>query len=126
MVRLRLRHEQGAKFLLLKFFASRRGGHCGNRELRREPALTSHSVSIRYGYNVASVIRDFEPEDFETLWRMDQACFPAGIAYSKQELKAYIRHRGAFTLVAIDPQAEKLRGSSLPIAGPPVTSLPLM
>ena len=42
------------------------------------------------GYNgaVAFVIRDFEPEDFETLWRMDQECFPPGISYSKQELKA--------------------------------------
>jgi len=45
-------------------------------------------------------IRDFQPQDFETLWRMDQQCFPPGIAYSKQELKAYIRERGAFTLIA--------------------------
>lgn len=45
-------------------------------------------------------IRDFQPKDFETLWRMDQQCFPPGIAYSKQELKAYIHERGAFTLVA--------------------------
>jgi ribosomal-protein-alanine N-acetyltransferase len=49
---------------------------------------------------VAFVIRDFQPEDFETLWRMDQECFPPGISYSKQELKAYIRRRGSFTLVA--------------------------
>ena len=32
---------------------------------------------------MAFVIRDFKSEDFETLWRMDQACFPPGIAYSK-------------------------------------------
>lgn len=51
-------------------------------------------------YNVIVLIRDFQPEDFEALWRMDQQCFPAGIAYSRQELRAYIRHRGAFTLVA--------------------------
>ena len=49
---------------------------------------------------MASVIREFRPEDFETLWRMDQQCFSPGIAYSKQELKAYMRHRGSFTLVA--------------------------
>ena len=49
---------------------------------------------------MAFVIRDFQPEDFETLWRMDQECFPPGISYSKQELKAYIRRRGSFTLVA--------------------------
>lgn len=46
------------------------------------------------------VIRDFQPEDFEALWRMDQECFPPGIAYSKQELRAYIGQRGAFTLIA--------------------------
>ena len=41
-----------------------------------------------------------KPEDFDVLWRMDQECFPPGIAYSKPELKAYVRHRGSFTLVA--------------------------
>lgn len=46
------------------------------------------------------VIRELKPEDFETLWRIDQQCFAAGIAYSRQELRAYIRQRGAFTLVA--------------------------
>lgn len=51
-------------------------------------------------YNGAvTVIREFRPEDFETLWRMDQECFPAGISYSKPELRAYIRSRGTFTLV---------------------------
>ena len=51
---------------------------------------------------VPFVIRDFKPEDFETLWRMDQECFPPGISYSKQELKHYMDRRGAFTLVASD------------------------
>jgi [ribosomal protein S18]-alanine N-acetyltransferase len=51
---------------------------------------------------VAFVIRDFKPEDFETLWQMDQDCFPAGISYSKQELTSFIRRRGSFTLVATD------------------------
>jgi ribosomal-protein-alanine N-acetyltransferase len=51
---------------------------------------------------VAIVIRDFQPEDFQALWRMDQECFGPGIAYSKPELKAYIQDRRAFTLVAED------------------------
>ena len=51
---------------------------------------------------MAIIVRDFRPEDFEELWRMDQECFPAGISYSKPELRAYIRQRGAFTLVAED------------------------
>lgn len=59
----------------------------------REPALQCA---------VAFVIRDFKPEDFDTLWQMDQECFPPGIAYSKAELKAYMGNRGSFTLIATD------------------------
>jgi [ribosomal protein S18]-alanine N-acetyltransferase len=51
---------------------------------------------------VPFTIRDFQPSDFETLWRIDQDCFPPGISYSRAELKVYMRRRGAFTLVAAD------------------------
>jgi ribosomal-protein-alanine N-acetyltransferase len=47
-------------------------------------------------------IREYRPEDFEELWRLDQACFVPGIAYSRFELMYYIRNRRAFTLVAND------------------------
>jgi len=62
-------------------------------------------------YNVAVtiVVRDYKPEDFESLWRMDQECFPRGMSYSKQELNGYMGHRGSFTLVATDGK-EKLQG----------------
>jgi ribosomal-protein-alanine N-acetyltransferase len=54
------------------------------------------------GYNgaVEYVLRDFQAEDFEVLWRIDQRCFVPGIAYSRPELSAYIRRRGSFTVVA--------------------------
>ena len=45
-------------------------------------------------------LREFRPADFETLWSIDQTCFPAGIAYAHEELAAYMKRRGAFTLVA--------------------------
>jgi [ribosomal protein S18]-alanine N-acetyltransferase len=45
-------------------------------------------------------LRDFRSEDFDTLWKIDQQCFPAGIAYSRFELKVYMKRRGSFTLVA--------------------------
>lgn len=64
----------------------------------------------RYNGAVAFVIRDFQPEDFELIWRMDQECFPAGIAYSKPELRAYVRNRGAFTLLATEPAEGKVHG----------------
>ena len=59
-----------------------------------------------YNGTVAHTIRDFQHEDFEPLWQMDQECFPPGISYSRQELKAYIKYRGAFTLVATNEQGE--------------------
>lgn len=51
---------------------------------------------------VPYIIRDFKAEDFDALWRIDQECFPPGIAYSRAELKSYMRHRSSFTLVAED------------------------
>ena len=45
-------------------------------------------------------VRDYCPEDFEELWRLDQECFPPGIAYSRLELMHYIRRRGVVALVA--------------------------
>ncbi len=47
-------------------------------------------------------VRDFQPADFDTLWRIDQDCFPPGISYSRTELKVYMRRRGSFTLVVVD------------------------
>jgi [ribosomal protein S18]-alanine N-acetyltransferase len=45
-------------------------------------------------------LRDFRPEDFKTLWSIDQRCFAPGIAYSQRELGTYIRRRNSFTVVA--------------------------
>lgn len=56
------------------------------------------------------VVREAQPEDFETLWRIDQQCFPAGISYSRPELKFYMRRRGSFTLVAQDTNADRMVG----------------
>src|ERR1051325_4886396 len=49
---------------------------------------------------MATSVRDFVPEDFETLWRIDQECFPPGIAYSRAELLHYINRRASFGIVA--------------------------
>jgi ribosomal-protein-alanine N-acetyltransferase len=51
---------------------------------------------------VNATVRDFQLEDFDTLWRIDQECFPRGISYSRKELKLYQRRSGSFTLVASD------------------------
>jgi [ribosomal protein S18]-alanine N-acetyltransferase len=54
----------------------------------------------RYNGGVPFRTRDFRRADFETLWRIDQACFDPQLAYSRLELAFYMRRPGAFTLVA--------------------------
>ncbi len=69
----------------------------------------------RYNVGMAIVIREYQPEDFLSLWRMDQECFAPGIAYSKQELKAYIHDRGAFTLVAEDVTKKAIKAAGFTV-----------
>ena len=45
-------------------------------------------------------IRQFEKADFDTLWRIDQACFDPQLAYSRPEMAFYMRRPRSFTLVA--------------------------
>jgi ribosomal-protein-alanine N-acetyltransferase len=54
---------------------------------------------------VSFIIRDFQPPDFDTLWRIDQTCFAAGISYSRAELRLYMRRRASFTLVAVSDES---------------------
>ena len=49
-------------------------------------------------------LRPFRPSDLETLYRIDQACFPPGVSYSRGELAAFIRHRSAVTWIAEENQ----------------------
>ncbi len=72
-------------------------------EVRACPRLAAHMArrNAQYNGDVPFTIRDFQPADFDALWRIDQTCFPPGISYSRAELKAYMRRRGSFTLVAV-------------------------
>lgn len=45
-------------------------------------------------------LRNFEPEDFDTLYEIDQTCYEPEVAYSKRELRAYLRFNGSDCLVA--------------------------
>jgi ribosomal-protein-alanine N-acetyltransferase len=57
---------------------------------------------------VEFALRDYRPEDFDSLWSIDQECFSPGIAYSRRELGIYIRRRGSFTIVAEAPSERPL------------------
>jgi len=48
------------------------------------------------------VVRDYRPEDFEALYRLDQSCYPPGIAYSRYALGEFLSLPGARAWVAED------------------------
>jgi len=45
-------------------------------------------------------LRPFRAEDFDCLWKIDQICFPPGIAYTQMDLTGFITRRKAITFVA--------------------------
>jgi len=50
---------------------------------------------------MTAVLRGYEPRDFSALFRLDQACFPPGISYSKTTLKYFLTLTSADCIVAI-------------------------
>jgi ribosomal protein S18 acetylase RimI-like enzyme len=45
-------------------------------------------------------LRDYTSQDFESLWKLDQLCFVAGIAYTREELSYFLSDKSGFTIVA--------------------------
>ena len=49
---------------------------------------------------MTTTLRSYKPSDFDTLHDIDQVCYEAEVAYSKRELREYLRLRGAECVVA--------------------------
>ncbi len=45
-------------------------------------------------------LRPYRPDDFETLFEIDKACYPPRIAYSRRELRAFLGDPGADCVIA--------------------------
>jgi [ribosomal protein S18]-alanine N-acetyltransferase len=45
-------------------------------------------------------LRAYAPSDFDTLYAIDQACYESAIAYSRRELRNYLRFPGSDCIVA--------------------------
>ncbi len=45
-------------------------------------------------------LRDYSPEDFSSLYALDQICFPPGIAYPEEMLRMFLEQPGAICLVS--------------------------
>jgi ribosomal protein S18 acetylase RimI-like enzyme len=67
---------------------------------------------------VAVTIRQYDAHDFAALHKLDQACFPPGIAYSKVMLRYFLAQEGAECLVATDEG--KIVGFILTEENPPL------
>jgi ribosomal-protein-alanine N-acetyltransferase len=48
------------------------------------------------------LLRTYQPDDFETLYKLDQSCFPRGIAYSKTTLRYFLALSSAECLLAVE------------------------
>jgi ribosomal-protein-alanine N-acetyltransferase len=44
-------------------------------------------------------VRDYDRSDFESMWQLDQECFPPGIAYTRSELRDFLAAKTAETIV---------------------------
>ncbi len=57
---------------------------------------------------MAPDLRNYRPTDFESLHEIDRVCFDATIAYSRRELREYLRLPGAVCVVA--EENDQIRG----------------
>jgi ribosomal-protein-alanine N-acetyltransferase len=57
-------------------------------------AASSHSAEVR--------LRPYEAHDFDALYKLDQSCFPRGIAYSKTTLRYFLALPSAECLLAVE------------------------
>ncbi|PYU85025.1 MAG: hypothetical protein DMG50_02625 [Acidobacteria bacterium] len=55
-----------------------------------------------YNPAMAFTLRSYEPHDFAALHKLDQACFPAGISYSKTTLRYFLTLASADCVVAVE------------------------
>jgi ribosomal-protein-alanine N-acetyltransferase len=47
-------------------------------------------------------LRGYQPNDFDALYKLDQSCFPRGIAYSKTTLRYFLALSSAKCLLAVE------------------------
>jgi [ribosomal protein S18]-alanine N-acetyltransferase len=70
---------------------------------------------------MAVTLRAYEPHDFAALHRLDQACFPIGISYSKTTLHYFLTIASADCIVAVD--GARIAGFTLTEENPPLAHI---
>jgi ribosomal-protein-alanine N-acetyltransferase len=56
--------------------------------------------------SVKFALRPYDSSDFDALYTLDRACYPAGIAYSRSMLRWFLNQPGAICLVAENAAGE--------------------
>ena len=106
--------DRNLQYQLRRIEPTRKGGR------RLENNSTARSGIPTIG-GVPITIRQYEPHDFAALYKLDQACFPPRIAYSKAMLRYFLSQEGAECLVALD--AAKIVGFLLSEENPPLAHI---
>ena len=70
---------------------------------------------------MALTLRSYEPHDFAALHRLDKACFPPGISYSKTTLRYFLTLGSADCVVATDET--RISGFVLSEENPPLAHI---
>jgi [ribosomal protein S18]-alanine N-acetyltransferase len=70
---------------------------------------------------MALTLRSYEPHDFAALHRLDQACFPPGISYSKTTLRYFLTLASADCVVGF--KEDQLAGFILSEENPPLAHI---
>jgi [ribosomal protein S18]-alanine N-acetyltransferase len=67
---------------------------------------------------VSITVRQYDVKDFLLLFKLDQKCFPPGIAFSKTMFRHFLTRSGAECLVAVDEK--EIAGFMLTEENPPL------
>jgi ribosomal-protein-alanine N-acetyltransferase len=70
---------------------------------------------------MALTLRSYEPHDFAALHKLDQACFPPGISYSKTTLRYFLMLASADCVVTVEE--DRIAGFILSEENPPLAHI---
>jgi [ribosomal protein S18]-alanine N-acetyltransferase len=70
---------------------------------------------------MAITLRSYEPHDFAALHRLDQACFPPGISYSKTTLRYFLTRPSADCVIA--EESGRIVGFTVSEENPPLAHI---
>lgn len=87
----------------------------------RQPVPDANNAPRRRIAGMAVALRAYDPHDFAALHRLDQSCFPPGIAYSKMALRYFLALPTADCIVAAEDN--RIAGFIITEENPPLAHI---